>query len=325
MIKAIHCDTKEQTFKRFTSIDDIKEAHKDPDSIIWLDLLQPDEEDLARVSHEFDLHPLAVEDATQEHQRPKVEEYSNFFFVVFYTVAYNDALRRITIHEIDMFLGTNYLITVHQQPLDELEEAEQRWTRNAKQLTWGIGILFYSLLDTIVDRYFPITDDLVEQAEEIEARLFAARRHISNIAFEILDLKKQFTLLRRIASPERDVLNVLTNRDNQIFEEHVLIYFRDIYDHITRLSDTVDIYRDQLSTTMDANLSIVSNDLNKVMRTLTVASIILMADALIAGIYGMNFKNMPELNWAWGYFACLGLMFVISALLVLCFKQLKWL
>ena len=131
--------------------------------------------------------------------------------------------------------------------------------------------------------------------------------------------------MRRIATPERDVLNVLTNRDTPIFDEHATLYFRDVYDHITRLADTVDLYRDQLSTTMDANLSIVSNDLNKVMRTLTVASIILMADSLIAGIYGMNFDNIPELHLQYGYFGVLVLMALLSILLILLFRRLKWL
>ncbi|MBO0777469.1 MAG: magnesium/cobalt transporter CorA [Ktedonobacteraceae bacterium] len=325
MHKAIHCDTKEHTFKRLTSIEELREARQDPNAVVWLDLLDPSDEDLARVEHGFQLHPLAIEDATHEHQRPKVDEYENFFFVVFYTAHYDQNKGQIDVQEIDMFLGRNYLITVHEHPLSELDEVEQRWTRNAKQLTWGIGVLLYSLLDTIVDNYFPIVDSLVDHADDLEDRLYAGRTRNSHITLQILDLKKQFTRMRRIATPERDVLNVLTNRDNPLFDEHVLIYFRDIYDHITRLADTVDIYRDQLSSTMDANLAIVSNDLNKVMRTLTGASIILMADALIAGIYGMNFKNIPELELPWGYFACLGLMFALSVLLVLYFKRLKWL
>lgn len=325
MHKAIHCDTKEHTFKRLTSIEELREARQDPNAVVWLDLLDPSDEDLARVEHGFQLHPLAIEDATHEHQRPKVDEYENFFFVVFYTAHYDQNKGQIDVQEIDMFLGRNYLVTVHEHPLSELDEVEQRWTRNAKQLTWGIGVLLYSLLDTIVDNYFPIVDSLVDHADDLEDRLYAGRTRNSHITLQILDLKKQFTRMRRIATPERDVLNVLTNRDNPLFDEHVLIYFRDIYDHITRLADTVDIYRDQLSSTMDANLAIVSNDLNKVMRTLTGASIILMADALIAGIYGMNFKNIPELELPWGYFACLGLMFALSVLLVLYFKRLKWL
>lgn len=325
MLKAIHCNPREHNFQRVTSLEQVREIKQDPSAIFWLDVENPSEQDLAKIGEEFHLHPLAIEDASHEHQRPKVEEYEQFYFVVFYTVERPQETKQLKIHEIDMFLGKNYLITVHEKPIAELNEVEQRWTRNVKQLEWGIGVLLYTLLDTIVDSYFPIVDTLVDQAEDLEDRMFMGSKHNTAFTQELLDLKKQFLALRRIATPERDVLNVLTNRDNPLFDEHVLIYFRDVYDHITRLADTVDLYRDQLSTVMDANLSIVSNDLNKVMRTLTVASIILMVDSLIAGIYGMNFENIPELHLYYGYFGALILMAVISILLALCFKRLKWL
>jgi magnesium transporter len=206
-----------------------------------------------------------------------------------------------------------------------LEETEQRWKRNAKQLEWGLGVLLYSLLDTIIDRYFPVVDEMVDQAEALEASLFTGAVRQAMFPQEILELKKRFLTLRRIVTPERDVLNVLTNRDNPLFDIHTQVYFRDIYDHITRLADTVDLYRDQLSTIMDANLSVVSNNLNKVMRTLTAASIILMVDSLLAGIWGMNFVNIPELKWQFGYFAALLVMTGVSFVLIVFFKRLKWL
>jgi magnesium transporter len=300
------------------------EIRNDPDTIVWLDLESPNEEDLVKLGKEFKLHPLAIEDASREHQRPKVEEYQNFYFVVFYSVSLTEDKRALDPCELDLFLGDNYLITVHNGHILELDEVEQRWTRNVKQLEWGIGVLLYTMLDTIVDRYFPVVDELVDRADELEDNLFAGTVRQTAFTQEILELKKFFLRLRRIATPERDVLNVLTNRDNPIFDEHVLVYFRDIYDHITRLADTIDLYRDQLSTTMDANLSIVSNDLNKVMRTLTSASIILMVDALLAGIWGMNFVNIPELHLQYGYFAALVLMGVISLLLLAFFRRLRW-
>ncbi len=325
MLKAISCNTHEHTFHRINSIEQIHEAKNDPDATLWLDLLDPDEEDLAKIAEKFQLHPLAIEDATHEHQRPKVEQYENFYFVVFYTINMKEKSQELDICEVDMFLGKDFLITTHQKPVHELDEAEQRWTRNSKQLEWGIVILLYSLLDTIVDHYFPIVDMLVEQVEDLENGLFAGATRNTRFTQQLLNLKRQFLTMRRIATPERDVLNVLTNRDTPIFDEHATLYFRDVYDHITRLADTVDLYRDQLSTTMDANLSIVSNDLNKVMRTLTVASIILMVDSLIAGIYGMNFVNIPELHLQYGYFGVLVLMALLSILLILLFRRLKWL
>ncbi len=146
----------------------------------------------------------------------------------------------------------------------------------------------------------------------------------ATITQNLLELRKGFLTLRRIVTPERDVLNILTNRDNPIFDEHAQVYFRDVYDHITRLADTIDLYRDQLATTMEANLSLVSNDLNKVMRTLTSASIILMVDSLLAGIWGMNFVNIPELRLHYGYYGALALMAVVTILLLLFFRRLRW-
>jgi magnesium transporter len=307
-------------------MDQIAELINDLEHVFWLDVQNPTEQELVKIAEIFHLHPLAVEDASREHQRPKVEEYEHFVFLVFHTVDLDATKQGLVTHELDIFVGANYLITVHTEPVRELDEVEQRWKRNGTQLERGIGILLYSLLDTIVDRYFPVSDVLVDQAEELEGRLFASKGigRERQLTLDLLALKKQFLTFRRIATPERDVLYVLTNRDSPFFSEHVMLYFRDVSDHITRLTDTLDLYRDQLSTIMDANLSIVSNELNKVMRTLTAMSIILMFNALVAGIYGMNFEHMPELKWHYGYFGVLAFMAVASALLVLYFRRLKW-
>ena len=325
MIKAIQCNPHEHNFVHLTDIDKASEVIKDSSNLLWLDLENPTEEDLNKIRHEFNLHPLAIEDASHAHQRPKVDEFENFYFVVFYAVNFDDKTQDLKIFEIDMFLGDNYLISVHHGHVKEIDEVENRWTRNVKQLEWGIGVLLYSMLDTKVDNYFPVVDDLVEQADELEDNLFIGSIRQKEFTQKLLELKKRFLKLRRIATPERDVLSILTNRDNPIFDPHVLVYFRDIYDHISRLADTIDLYRDQLSTTMDANLSIISNDLNKVMRTLTAASIILMFDSLFAGIWGMNFVNIPELHLYYGYYAALVFMVLVSFLLYLFFKRLNWL
>jgi magnesium transporter len=325
MITAIQCNTHEHNFLHLADIDKASEVIKDPDTILWLDLASPSQADLDKIRQEFKLHPLAIEDASHKHQRPKIDQYENFYFVVFYAVYFDEHKQDLDIYEIDMFFGDNYLITVHEGEVKEFEEVEQRWKRNVKQLEWGIGVLLYSLLDTIVDNYFPILDKLVDEAEELEDNLFVGGIRQRAFTQKLLELKKRFLTLRRIASPERDVLNMLTNRDDPILDDHVLVYFRDIYDHISRFGDTVDLYRDQLTTIMDANLSIVSNDLNKVVRTLTGASIILMVDGLLASIWGMNFVNIPELHLYYGYYLALGFMLIVSIILYFFFKRVNWL
>ena len=325
MITAIQCNIHEHNFLRLTDIDKASEVIKDPDTILWLDLESPSQKDLDKIRQEFKLHPLAIEDASHKHQRPKIDQYENFYFVVFYAVYFDEQKQDLGINEIDMFFGNNYLITVHDGEVKDFEEVENRWKRNVKQLEWGIGVLLYSLLDTIVDNYFPVLDEMVDEAEELEDSLFTGGIRQRAFTQKLLELKKRFLTLRRIASPERDVLNMLTNRDDPILDDHVLVYFRDIYDHISRFGDTVDLYRDQLTTIMDANLSIVSNDLNKVVRTLTGASIILMVDGLLASIWGMNFVNIPELHLYYGYYLALGFMVLVSIILYFFFKRLNWL
>ncbi len=326
MITSMYCNTHKHVFAHLTGTEQVAELIDNPQHVFWLDVQHPTEQELTTIAETFQLHPLAVEDASHEHQRPKVEEYEHFFFLVFHTMNLNADTQELVTHELDIFVGQNYLITVHTEPIEALDEVEQRWKRSSTHLERGIGILLYSLLDTLVDHYFPVVDALVDQAEVLEARLLAGTEAARErqLILDLLALKKQFLAFRRIVTPERDVLNVLTNRDSPFFTEQVTVYFRDVYDHMSRLTDTLDLYRDQLSTIMSANLSIVSNDLNKVMRTLTAMSIILMFNALVAGIYGMNFEHMPELKWQYGYFVVLALMATVSTLLVLFFKHLKW-
>jgi magnesium transporter len=301
---------------------------------------------MAHLAERLHLHPLAVEDALTGHQRPKIEEYDTFFFLVFYALTQHagadhagqgnngvadglagviDSNGDIKTQELRVFIGKRYLLTVHDDLIPALDEAEHRWKRNTQQAEWGTGILLYSLLDSIVDQYFPVLDTLVERAEVLDDRIFAGQTRERGFTFDLLELKRTFLELRRIISPERDVLNVLTNRDSPVFNEHTIVYFRDVYDHIARVSDTLDLYRDQLTSTMDASLAIASNDLNVIMRTLTAISIILMSAALITGIYGMNFVNIPELHWGYGYAYALGLMAAVGFGLWLYFKRVHWL
>jgi len=325
MIKAIHCNTTHShVFTDIPDLDEISELLKDKVNMVWLDLQSPDEREMKLVAEEFKLHPLAIEDAQRQHQRPKVEEYDNFFFVVFYNASLGDKKQDLKINELDVFVGENFLVTVHNAPIKELDEAERRWRRNTTQMERGIGVLLYSILDTIVDNYFPVVDALVEESETLEDQVFEGKAGQSTFTSRLLELKKLFLQLRRLATPERDVLNVLTNRDSPIFSEHNLLYFRDVHDHLARVTDTLDLYRDQLTSTMDANIAVSSHELNKVMRTMTAASIILMSDALISGIYGMNFENMPELKWEYGYFGVLALMIGVSTALFIYFKRLNW-
>ncbi|HET9495122.1 MAG TPA: magnesium transporter CorA family protein, partial [Chloroflexia bacterium] len=288
------------------------------------------------------------------------------------------AAERIVLREITLFLGPNYLITVHTHPVPELEEAALRWRRNSEIIaaehaaeqqedspvpgtrrltpqpgnlprnrqgrpgsanggqsggadlqaardarTDDIGVLLYSLLDTIVDNYFPVIDSIVDRVEEIEAQIF--EKFTPQAIESIFALKKDLLALRKVLAPERDVLNVLIRRDLPIFEQHTMVYFQDVYDHVVRITDSIDTYRDLLSSALDSYLSMQSNRLNVTVQTLTSWSIILMSVAAIAGWYGMNFQSMPELRSPLGYPMVIVIAVVVVALELAFFRRRGWL
>src|SRR5215831_9489809 len=171
--KAVHCDVPARTFHHLTKVAELDDLTVGPDQLLWLDLERPSAEELTRLTERFHLHPLAVEDAEHGHQRPKIEEYEGFVFLVFYAASLSPPRYTVQSIEVRMFVSNSYLITIHDTPLAAIDETEQRWTRNAHQVEWGIGILLYSLLDTLVDEYFPVAEQLIERAEELDERIFA--------------------------------------------------------------------------------------------------------------------------------------------------------
>jgi magnesium transporter len=303
-------------------LDGISDVLAREDSLTWVDVIDPTPEDFRLVSQEFRFHPLSLEDALRRHQRPKLDHYDGFLFMVFYGMETENG--RPLMREINLFAGKNYLVTVHDGTITAIPETAGRWAENVEQLgNRGIGLLVYSLLDALVDDYFPCMDELADRIEELEALIFS--RVQKSEQAEIFALKKDLLALRRVLGPERDVMNILVRRDAPVFGDEVVIYFQDVYDHILRVTDNIDSYRDLLSSALDAHLSMTSYHLNEVVKRLTSSSIILMTVTLVAGIYGMNFKHMPELDWTYGYPFAIGLMIAISVGLVILFKRIEWL
>jgi len=181
----------------------------------------------------------------------------------------------------------------------------------------------YWLIDSIVDGYFPVVDRLAEWTEDVEEEMFSARRGTHTLR-SIFSLKKDLFHLRKVLAPSREVINVLLRREHDLFGDEFYPYFQDVYDHINRLIDSLDTYRDLLSSGLDTYLSFVSNDVNQTVKRMTALTAILMVDALVAGIYGMNFVFMPELSWPLGYPFALGLMLVVTVTLIVLFRRLRW-
>jgi magnesium transporter len=308
---------------------DISEIIKRKEQFAWLDIQDPQESDIKLLRDEFNFHSLAIEDATKHHERPKIDTYEGYYFIVFYAISYDEAQACLTIQSLSLFIGANYLVSVHKGAIPAIEDTIKRWQSNEEQFDNDAGVLLYELFDSIVDDYFPVIDKLADRVDVIEEQIF--ERFKEEALQEVFSLKRDLLHMRRVVAPERDVLNILIRREVPIFERNTILYLQDVYDHIVRVTDSIDTYRDLLSSALDAFLSMQSNRLNQFLKILTIASVVLMSDALIAGIYGMNFDleasplNMPELRWYFGYPFAITLMFVVSVGLLLFFRWRKWL
>ena len=305
--------------------DDDLDAHvANPDCVLWVDVSEPTEADFAMLAREFGFHPLSLEDARKQLQRPKMEEYEGYYFLVTQALVFDPAHLEVHFSEVDLFVGRNFVVTVHAEPLPSLEEGQRRCQRNPMILSEGVGHLVYTIVDSIIDEYLPVLDTIDERVDELEESIF---HDFDESAIErIFTLKRSLLQIRRTSGNLRDVFNVLMRRDQPLFTPQTLLYFRDIYDHLLRITDSVDIYRDILTGALDAWLSLNANRLNSIMKTFAGLSIILMTAALVAGIYGMNFRGwFPELNWQYGYAWSLGLMLVLGLAEYALFRRKGWL
>ncbi len=275
------------------------------------------------LAEEFGFHPLSIEDCRNAHQRPKVEEYPGYYFIVLYEAELTGQSDDLELRELNIFLGKNYLVTVHSRPIRAIETAKRLWGEWTDRADQGSGLLAYLLIDSIVDDYMPLLDILSERMDDLEDRIFADFQQDS--IQDIFRFKKQLLYLRRSITPLRDVFNTLLRREQPIFPRETHPYFQDVFDHIIRVADTIDTLRDMLGSTMDAYLSVSGNRMNMVMKRLTSVSTILMSVTLIAGVYGMNFEFMPELKWRFGYVFALLSMVGVGLGLYFFLRKVRWL
>jgi magnesium transporter len=316
---------------RAVPLDEVRGLSLEQHNFVWVDIQAPDPDDLAQVKRTFGFHPLALEDVSRQHQRPKVDEYPGYYFVVLYAVRPDGQAGPLRTSELQFFWGKNYLVTVHVEPWPEIVDLARRLERGelspvngATGREVGVTDLVYRLVDATVDGYFPAVDSIAERSEDIEERMFSAASGPQTLQ-EIFSLKKDLVHLRKVTAPSRDVLNVLLRRDLELCGWEYVPYFQDVYDHTVRVIDSLDTYQDLLSSAVDIYLSLVSNNVNQAVKTMTAITAILMVLALIAGIYGMNFQDMPELRWPFGYAWALGLMATSAVGLWLLFRRIRWL
>ena len=276
----------------------------------WLIFAGTDRDDTVWMRETFGFHPLPLEDFLNAGQRPKVETYDGHSFIDVYVAEFDRPGDALAFHEIDCFVGQGFLVTSHSHALPVLDEVLQRWSHDPHRTVGGAGHLLYLLLDTLVDGYFPVVDLLEERLEKLEEILF--ERFDEKVVTSIFKLKKDLVHFRRIVAPTRDVCLLLQRHESELFDGETRVYLQDVYDHLIRVADSIDTYRDLVASAIDAYLSVTANRTNDTMKRLTSISTVLMTAALVVGFYGMNF-DLPEFHWKWG----VGFVYVVMAVLTL--------
>ena len=292
----------------------------DDPHLVWVDVSDPSEDDLTCLQQEFSLHPLAMEDVREHHQRPKLEKYPTHAFLVAYSAG---------LQEVDIFIGPTWVITVREADAEgaiwSVDSAKARFDRTHPEQC-DVGFLVYVLLDAIVDGYFDAADMAEDRLEELEDRIFSEEyQDERDIQREMFDVRRRLLKFRRAVVPLREVVSALLRKEIDWIEDHDVVLLQDVYDHVLRMVDVLDSARELMGNAVDAHLAIISNRMNSVMKKMTSWGAILLGSTLIAGIYGMNFIHMPELRWRYGYLYALGLMLTITIVGYRYFKSKDWL
>jgi magnesium transporter len=293
-----------------------------PECFVWVALFEPSPQELDGMQEEFGLHGLAVEDARHGHQRPKIEEYGDSLFAVLHTVELDGA--ELKVGEVAVFVGRNYILSIRSRTERGFAEVRERCEREPELLQHGSGYVLYAIMDAVVDRYFPVLDALEGELEETERRIFSGQQN-REIIYALYDLKQKLMTVKHAIGPLLEATAKLYG--GRVPQQCVQLqeYFRDVYDHLMRLNQTADSLRETVTTAVSVNLSLLTVQDNEVTKRFAAYAALVAVPTMIAGIYGMNFRNMPELGWSLGYPVVIGVMAAIDVYLFYRFRKAKWL
>lgn len=312
---------------RTIAIKNNKEIVKDVDIIhlvkgnykwYWIDFNQPTEEEIEFLRDPLSFHPLAIEDCIHHLQRPKLDYYDNYTFFV--TQSLNQ--ETISKEEVDFFLSGNYIVTFHYSPSMEINEVWNRLSQSPHIQKWDPSHVLYNIIDKMVDNYFPPIYKIEDRLSEIDEN--STGRSMEVLLEDLFDTRHQLLSLRHTITPMRDLIYRMLNSQRMTEMQGKMVYFSDIHDHLLKLTEMIEANRELTTDIRDSYISINSHQTNHVMKVLTVITTIFMPLTFIAGLYGMNFHYMPELNWKYGYFAVLFLMFLVGLWMFLWFKKKGW-
>jgi magnesium transporter len=303
-------------------IDDISEALKEPDTFVWVGLHEPDESLLLKLQQEFDLHDLAIEDAQQAHQRTKIENYGDSLFIVVQTAQLISG--HIAFGETHIFLGHRYLITVRHGASLSYIPARHACEKNPELLAYGPSYGLYGVLDFIVDNLLPIVRDFREELQTLENDIFTDTFKRDTVR-RLYDMQRDLMTLRLAAAPMQDVISQLVRLHPDLIPSELRVYFRDVYDHVFRVNESISAMREMLAAAINVNLSLVTFGQNEVMKKLAGWAAMLAAPTLITSWYGMNFTHMPELAKPWAYPTIMVVVACLVITIYIALKRAKWL
>ena len=293
-----------------------------PGRFVWVALRDPTPEELEEMRVAFGLHELAVEDALHGNQRPKVEEYGDCIFTVMHTVELEGD--ELLVGEIDVFVGRDYVLSVRKRAKQGFASVRERCEREPHLLKEGPGYVLYVLMDTVVDRYFPVIDSLENELDTIEERIFEGEPSAENVK-ALYALKRKLMVLRHAAGPLHEAAGKLYGGRVPEIVASTQDYFRDVYDHLFRINQTIDSLREMVTTAISVNLSLINAHESETVKRLASYGALVAVPTMIAGIYGMNFEFMPEMHWRYGYLLAIGLMILSAVLPMWYFRRRGWL
>jgi len=302
--------------------EDISKYVSRPECFIWVALKDPGPGELSMLQKEFDLHELAVEDARHGHQRPKIDEYGDSLFAVLHNVAVTG--EELKVGEIDLFVGRNYVLSVRTQAEPGFSAVRARCEREPELLKQGSGFVFYALIDAVVDRYFPVLDAIEDEFEKFEAQIFSGYSLRANIE-GLYYVRQKLTTLQHAVLPLLEAVGKLYGGRVPQVCAGMQDYYRDVYDHLVRISQSINSQRDTVTTAIQVNVAMITFGETEVTKRLAAWGALIAVPTFIASLYGMNFKHMPELDWAFGYPVVVGAMALINILLFQRFRKAGWL
>ena len=305
-------------------VEDISEYVSRPDCFVWVALAEPTDEELDLMAEEFGLHELAVEDAKRPHQRPKLEEYGDELFAVLRTVERESPEGDLLEGQVAVFVGRNYVLSARHRSEKGFADVRQRTEREPELLRHGSGYVFYALMDAVVDRYFPVLDSLEEELERLEESIFRSTPTRASIE-AFYDLKHEVMVLKHAVAPLMEVAGKLYGGRVPALCAGLGEYFRDVYDHLQRVNTAIEQMREMLQTAISVSFTLINLAESETTKRLAAWGALITIPTLIAGIYGMNFQHMPELNWVFGYPLAIGLMVAVDGYLIYRFRKAGWL